>query len=328
MKKIIIASLCVSALLGSTTTWAASSTTAPVTPATASTTSSAGVSAVSSAPVYTETAYTIKYDNKMIDLKESKIVQMNKVVLVPLRPVAEALGFSLHWDGEKQAIHVEDGLMQSDVRLGEDIYFAYSNGAIGMTTPEPLGVAPLLINNNTYVPVNFFKSLLTYDKAVSMADNLITLTRNPSEKTRTAAVKTTSTKEGAVGLANPIVDYKTLTDARKAAGVHFAVPTLMPVGYEMKEVSLISSKTATIHYVDGDKKIVYRTEKGDVNISGDYNVYNTVRDINIGSLKVLTKGDKEDISLAEWVKDGFSYSMSFEAPVQGKTLAAIIDNIQ
>lgn len=346
MKKILLATLCAAAMISVVTpSWAASTTNTTTaettssatttnaatavaaTTATATTAAATATADVNAGVQYTATAYTVKYNNAAIDLKSDSVVQIGKVVMVPLRPVSEALGFTLHWDDAQKAIHLEDGLMQSDIRVGDNNYFAYSSGALGMTAPEKLGEAPVIINNSTYVPVDFYKILLTYNKAVTVSDKLITIVKNPNDKVVKSPVKNITLEKSSTQMENPLVEYKTLADARKAAGINFAVPTIMPVGYNIKNIALISSKLATVDYVSSDKKIAYRTEKGNANISGDYNVYTTVRSISIGTLKVITKGTKDDVSLAEWSQDGVSYSLSFDEPVQGKTLAAIIDSI-
>ncbi len=60
-------------------------------------------------------------------------------------------------------------------------------------------------------------------------------------------------------------------------GFNFAIPTTLPDGYQMKDIIVTSNKLAEIFYLKGDNQILYRTAKGNADISGDSNVYDKVK---------------------------------------------------
>lgn len=83
------------------------------------------------------------------------------VAMVPLRKVAEQMGFTVTWNNEERSIHLTDGKLQTTVTIGQDLYF-YSSAAekmIGMSKPSPLGAAPVLTNETTFVPAELFALL-------------------------------------------------------------------------------------------------------------------------------------------------------------------------
>ena len=69
------------------------------------------------------------------------------IVMVPLRAVAEALGFTVSWEEVTQSVMLNAVI---SLRIGYD-YYTYARMA-----PIELGTAPELVNNFTYVPLNFF----------------------------------------------------------------------------------------------------------------------------------------------------------------------------
>ena len=77
----------------------------------------------------------------------------NGTLMVPVRALAEALGFKLTWNNGE--VNINDGEMQCDLRIGEENYFVYTaiKDVIGMSAPFTLGSAPVLKNDKTYVPV-------------------------------------------------------------------------------------------------------------------------------------------------------------------------------
>jgi len=83
----------------------------------------------------------------------------NGVAMVPLRAVAEALGFNVAWDTVTQSIRLGVAI---NLRIGNDYY------TVGRMAPIELGTAPELTDGFTYVPVTFFYQVLSgYDAYVS-----------------------------------------------------------------------------------------------------------------------------------------------------------------
>lgn len=131
-----------------------------------------------------------------------------------------------------------------------------------------------------------------------------------------------------VQIPNPLVNYGTIDEAKKAVGFNFMVPAALPDGYEMKDITVIGKIIAQISYLKGDSKILYRTSKGNEDISGDYNDYNSVKTITAGNAEITVKGNGDGINLATWTRDGASFSLSFDEAVGEKTLSAIIESIK
>jgi hypothetical protein len=72
-------------------------------------------------------------------------------VMVPIRAVAERLGFTVGWEDATQSVMLNQSV---SLTIGEDNY-AYMR-----TAPVQLGVAPELINDRTFVPLRFFGDVL------------------------------------------------------------------------------------------------------------------------------------------------------------------------
>lgn len=262
--------------------------------------------------------YTLKINDKDVDLKNHGTVIINDKVMIPLRITAEALGFTVTWDGKKQAVHMDNGLMQTDLTIGKDNYFAYSSKALGMTAPQSLGAAPTIIKGSVYVPVDFYKIIFHNPNCVTIKDKVISISYAPV-RPNTQFIN---------GMPNPLVKYSTLDEARKAIGYDFAVPATLPEGYEMKDIIVISNNLAEVFYMKDDSSILYRTSKGTVDISGDYNEYDNVKTVIVGNAEVTVKGNGDSINLATWSKDGVSYSISFGEAVNEKALSTFIESIK
>ena len=78
------------------------------------------------------------------------------VFMVPLRAIAEALGFTVSWDEESSSVVLDRGITLS---IGKD-YYVYQR-----TAPIELGTAPQLKNSHTYVPVSFFTKVARVGEA-------------------------------------------------------------------------------------------------------------------------------------------------------------------
>ncbi|WP_219838676.1 stalk domain-containing protein [Paenibacillus sp. R14(2021)] len=84
------------------------------------------------------------------------------VVMAPLRPLAEALGFKLGWNAASRTYEVRKGQAWTSLTKGKDRY------AVTDKASFTLGAAPVLKNGQLYVPLAFFSKVLnakiTYTK--------------------------------------------------------------------------------------------------------------------------------------------------------------------
>lgn len=74
----------------------------------------------------------------------------------------------------------------------------------------------------------------------------------------------------------------------------------------------------------GDVQTLIRKAPGEEDISGDYNVYDTMTEKTAGKISVTLKGDGDGYVLALWTADGYSYALSLENPVTEEELLEIL----
>ncbi|WP_409344021.1 copper amine oxidase N-terminal domain-containing protein [Paenibacillus sp. MBLB4367] len=80
--------------------------------------------------------------------------------MIPLRAVAEALGYELSWNNETMAAELRKGNQWTSVSIGQD---RYSFAKMLIT----LGTAPELKDNKTYVPLQFAADVLKANVTVT-----------------------------------------------------------------------------------------------------------------------------------------------------------------
>lgn len=104
-------------------------------------------------------------------------------VMVPLRAVAEKLGFAVAWDSG--VVTVTGPERYARLTVGEDRYFAAptQEGMAGASLFS-LGCAPVLINDVTYVPVGLFDALLgCREGTVVLEDSTVKINADPAAVT-------------------------------------------------------------------------------------------------------------------------------------------------
>lgn len=72
-------------------------------------------------------------------------------LMIPLRAVSEALGFEVTWNGGSRQVDIGKGI---SLTIEKD-YYVYMK-----TAPIQLGTAPIIVNDRTFVPLNFFTRVL------------------------------------------------------------------------------------------------------------------------------------------------------------------------
>lgn len=266
------------------------------------------------APAPTSSSYSVVIENNTLDLGGETVYELNKHMMVPLRTVAEKLGFKVKWDGECQGVSLDNGEVNTIVYIGQDNYYMASSTAIGMSAPTVLGVAPALKNGTTYVPADMFNILYCED-VVSVKDNVITIKTDNDNN-----------EEEIVGMPNPFVEYKTVDEAQKVLPFSAVVPSNVK-GYELKNVSVMSNEMLQLIYKNGDKEITYRVEKGSNDISGDYNEYKDIKTVKVGDVEVKVRKSEETMSTI-WTNGGLTFSLYSNGNFTEKDITDIISSIK
>lgn len=266
------------------------------------------------APAPTSSSYSVVIENNTLDLGGETVYELNKHMMVPLRTVAEKLGFKVKWDGECQGISLDNGEVNTIVYIGQDNYYMASSTAIGMSAPTALGVAPALKNGTTYVPADIF-NILYCDDVVSIKDNVITIKTDNDNN-----------EEEIVGMPNPFVEYKTVDEAQKVLPFSAVVPSNVK-GYELKNVSVMSNEMLQLIYKNGDKEITYRVEKGSDDISGDYNEYKDIKTVKVGDVEVKVRKSEETMSTI-WTNGDLTFSLYSNGNLNEKDITDIISSIK
>lgn len=123
-------------------------------------------------PAQTNTVITVTtVDGTPVNLTAYEIFEDNGNVMVPLRMLAETMGFEVAWNDD-QTIAMDNGEVKTTLKIGEDSYYKASSKAIGLTQAVPFGSAPVLYNDSTtYVPLRLLNLLLSNDDAVTIDGN-------------------------------------------------------------------------------------------------------------------------------------------------------------
>ena len=136
--------------------------------------------------------------------------------------------------------------------------------------------------------------------------------------TQTDATKAQKTTKSAQ-IANPVKTYNSLAKAEKAAGFTFTVPEGVNVNgadYAQYYWSTINENLIEVRYGgEGDEVCYMRkapasaADDDDVDISGDYNVYDTVKEVEFTledgrEVEVTLKGKDKKFYVANWQLKG------------------------
>ena len=259
---------------------------------------------ISEAPEEAAGRYTFEINGKDVPL--------DAVIIVPLRAVAEPLGFTATWNGDG-TVTVDSGEMHMTITIGEDSYQAITSieGAVGATAPLSLGAAPYVADGTTYVPLEMFNVLL--------GNNAVTLENGK-------IVIDTGTEEDNVQIPSPFVDCDSLAEASEVAGFGMRAPE--SVGdYARAAISAIDGELIDVLYGCGDDAIHVRKGAGTDDVSGDYNSYAEILVSKAGGVEVTLKGNAGRVNLAVWTSGEYTYSVSTSAGMSRGEMMDLIREI-
>ena len=134
---------------------------------------------------------------------------------VPVRRLAEYLGYTVEWHPEDGTVTLDSGSMHATLTLGVNSYQAVTSleGMVGMTAPFALAAAPYAVDGVTYAPLELFVVLMgNPEEAVTAADGGVELT--------------TQQPADGVQLPNPWQACASLAELEQAAGYPVPLPAL------------------------------------------------------------------------------------------------------
>ncbi len=259
-------------------------------------------------------SYSISLNGSTLDLTGKTVYTKDGKVMIPLRAVAEKLGFTVTWDGEHKGVKLDNGEVNTIVYEGVDSYYMASSTAIGMSAPTELGAAPEIKEDTTYVPAELFAILYCNPDAVKIENGNIIIRSDVDEPE--------------VGIPNPIKDYDT-ADAMKAA-VKFTVklPQSLPKNYKAVAFETIADDLAQVIYSDGTNEIYFRTAVDSGDISGDYNVYEKTETKKIGGYDVTLKMKDGKAHNATWHEADQAFSIFADNGLTVTETESIINSIK
>ena len=242
-------------------------------------------------------------------------ISVNGCTMAPVRAICEALGFKVTWNADR-SININNGEMQSDLRIGDNSYVVYTavEGMAGMSAPFSLGSAPIIKNNTAYVPIDLFVPLFGNDPATVKTSG-DTITINPDAKTEDG---------DSSQIPNLLTAHDSLAELAKAVGFDIKAPTV-PVGYQADAYIDISGELAEVFYTKGEDTLVYRVGCGEGDNSGVYETYNTTKTVNVKGISVEMRGN-DKVNVAVWSNGGFAYSVSSEQGISETEVAAVVSS--
>lgn len=101
-----------------------------------------------------EKQYNVVSNGKAL---EEKAFQGEACVMVPLRAVAEALGYTVEWDGETQTAAAEDSIQKVRVRENDAVaVFTGKLQIIDLSHDLEMKEKAVILDGRTYVPAEMF----------------------------------------------------------------------------------------------------------------------------------------------------------------------------
>lgn len=120
----------------------------------------------------TEKSGSVAIDSEVVE--DASIIIDNGRVLVPIRSVAQALGYEVEWNGDARMVALAKMPSYITFTIGIDGY------TFARTAPMPLGTAPEIIDGSTYVPVEVISELMGLKTSLG-SDNVLRITSAESE---------------------------------------------------------------------------------------------------------------------------------------------------
>lgn len=234
-------------------------------------------------------------------------------VMVPLRTIAEKLGFTVTWNNG--VITVTGPERYAELTVGVDQYFAAPTQEDVMgASLFSLGCAPALMNDITYVPVELFDALLGCKEGTVILEG------------GAVKISTDTSSTNPAQMPNPFINHSTLADAVKAAGFPLSAPDTLE-GYPQRVIQTMNDEMIQVIYQNGDSSVTVRKEAGSGDISGDYNQYAQSETVEVNGATVTMRGENSLVMVAVWENDGYTYAVTSGTGMSAAAMTALIQSV-
>lgn len=107
----------------------------------------------------------IVVEMEILEGAPAPMITEDRVIMVPLKHIADALGYNVMWNGELQLVMLSDSFT---VTIGQDAYVDMSKDA-----PVSLGTAPVIRDGRTFVPLHFFRNVIPMNNAYYFENQIV-----------------------------------------------------------------------------------------------------------------------------------------------------------
>lgn len=119
---------------------------------------------------------TISINGEVVELQNLETTVRNGNVMIPLRKVAETLGFKVTWQADGSKAELDNGEVKTVLQVGYDYYYMASSKAIGLTQAVQYGTPPMFVEGTVYVPAQVFNLLFSNPDTVAVNNGILTIT--------------------------------------------------------------------------------------------------------------------------------------------------------
>lgn len=124
-------------------------------------------------------------------------------------------------------------------------------------------------------------------------------------------------------------EHSSLSEAERAAGINLQVPEKILDTGASEFLTWYGEKYIEAIYADGGNETARVRKAADIeDISGDYNEYPAVTELNIDGNTVTFKGENGMIMLAVWTADGCGYAVSVPGGVSTDAMTELVKQVK
>ena len=123
-----------------------------------------------------------------------------------------------------------------------------------------------------------------------------------------------------------IITVSSLQDLSDTLGFEMEELTGLPFTVNDVTYTAYGTEMGEICYTGTDETVMLRKSPGADDISGDYNEYNSIEEINIDSRQITLKGNDDTYVLAIWNDSTYSYSISFSNSITKEEWTSLLSD--
>ncbi len=167
-----------------------------------------------------------------------------------------------------------------------------------------------------------------YDDKMENSKTTTITQNNAQNQNNTQTTQNNAQNQNNTQMANPFIDCNSLLEASNITGFEIDVPDYLSHTLNLANIRVMNREMIEVIYTGDSEKLCIRKAIGNKDISGNYNSFSDIHEIQLDDSMVTFKGNNGKVNVATWIDDEYSFSVDSTKGLTKQEMISLVSEIE